>query len=46
MHLNQPEKDKDTGTKNYYHMLKCFDYDDSPVSVKTPIMAQNKSLRY
>lgn len=38
MQLNQPDKNKDLGSKNYYHMLKCFDCDDSPVRMKTPVM--------
>lgn len=25
------------GTKNYYQMLKCYDYDDSPNRIKTPM---------
>ena len=25
-----------SGTKNYYQMLKCYDYDDRPI-IKTPI---------
>ena len=33
----------DKNSKNYYQMLKCFDFDDSPIAVKTPLPSLNKN---
>ena len=36
----------DKGTKNYYQMLKCYDYDDSPVRIKTPTATNKNKIDY
>jgi hypothetical protein len=41
--IMKPMNLPDTGRKNYYQMLKCFDYDPSPPDVKTPQAVLNKN---
>ena len=39
-----PSKDK--GHKNYYQLLKCYDYDDSTMRIKTPIAINKNKNEY
>lgn len=44
--ITKPMATADKGNKNYYRMLKCFDYDPKPMSIKTPPSVLNKNKSY
>ncbi len=41
--ITKPMATADKGAKNYYQMLKCFDYDPKPLQIKTPQSILTKS---
>lgn len=43
--ITKPMITFDKSNRNYYQMLKCFDYDPKPIQIKTPssVLMRNKS---